>query len=235
MNISSLIWKNIPNQHREYILSTFNAIDQVPIDKVLSNKIELPKDFIKLNCLFIHIPKCAGTTVRKTLFNDKIGWHMPISFYENLFPQFYTNSFKFTFVRHPLDRAYSAYSYIYNNEHRRNSSMRKVIKHYDNFDSFIQNWLTLENAKKHVLFCNQVDFLENSMGLINMDFIGKQENFDEDFLEICNKFNKTYTPQKINASQREINPSFQDKTINKIYEIYKKDYDILGYSKVNLI
>jgi hypothetical protein len=229
MSITSLLWKSVPKKNRSAMLGTFDAINQYPLNKLLSDDTELPKDFVDLNCIFIHIPKCAGTTVKEALFPNKVHSHMPIWFYEKCFSEFYNNAYKFTFVRHPLDRAYSAYCYAYNSDISRNSSIKEVVRHYADFDSFVQNWMSPDNIKKHVIFNPQVDFLKNSMGLINIDFIGKHESFNKDFLEVSEKLGKEIVAGHHNASAREVSPHFSKKTIDKVYDLYDKDFEFFEY------
>ena len=43
--------------------------------------------FDELQCIFIHIPKCAGQSVRATLFNDLQPGHINVYTYQQIFPR----------------------------------------------------------------------------------------------------------------------------------------------------
>ncbi len=63
------------------------------------------------DCVIIHIHKTGGTTIRRHLWDGRFSGR---SFGE-MRPE-WRNLYKFAFVRHPLDRFVSAYSYF--NQHR---------------------------------------------------------------------------------------------------------------------
>lgn len=62
-------------------------------------------------CIFIHIPKTAGTSVALTLFGHG-SRHVPWFRYQQANPVKYRRYFKFAFVRNPWDRLVSSYFYL---------------------------------------------------------------------------------------------------------------------------
>jgi hypothetical protein len=65
--------------------------------------------FIRTGAAFIHIPKCAGTSVSCTLYGSLGAGHMAVRDLQLLLPRrIFKGLFVFTFVRNPWDRLYSA-------------------------------------------------------------------------------------------------------------------------------
>jgi hypothetical protein len=229
LNLVRIFWKSIPKNHRRALLSYFDEINQYPINKFLSNDLDLPVDFLKYKCIFVHIPKCAGTSIKKSLFSNKMHGHMPISFYEKAHPEFHKEAFKFTFVRNPISRAYSAYRYIKFSNKGREAKYKHLINKYDDFDSLVINWLNPENAKKIHFFNPQYEYLINSFGEISVDFIGKQESIETDFLKIQEILGVVENLKHENPSSGENLTVFKKQTIDILNEVYKKDFELFGY------
>ena len=63
--------------------------------------------------IFIHIPKVAGTSILSMLGKKYTGRdHLPWYVYYTANPVYFQNAFKFSFVRNPWDRTFSAYRYL---------------------------------------------------------------------------------------------------------------------------
>ncbi len=75
-------------------------------------------------CVFIHVPKTAGTSVLRALGHGRTGRlpgqaartsgrdHLPWFVYQTANPEYYARAFSFAFVRNPWDRALSAYRHV---------------------------------------------------------------------------------------------------------------------------
>jgi hypothetical protein len=171
-------------------------------------------------CLFVHIPKTGGQSVEH-VFVDLLGlsWkrrskllllanknplkgpprlaHLSAQEYlthDYITSELFDSYFKFSFVRNPWDRLVSEYNYRY-------------VNTYD-----FKTWLLREFPepkddcyKKSLGYYNHVipqyDFLYDTDDNMLVDFIGKFENFQQDFDHVCSKINlpKTTLPFK-NAS-----------------------------------
>lgn len=225
------LWKLIPKPQRESLLSRLSVVDRSAIDKILSDKVSLPTDFARHDCIFIHVPKCAGSSIKKALFPERTHGHMPLWFYERHFPDFFRKAYKFCIVRQPLDRAYSAYRYLHSRSSiERDLPAHELVTRYDSFDRFVQNWLCEENVTKQVHFAPQWHFLCDSLGEIQMDFIGRQENMAEDFGKICAHLGVDAKVEVINMSTvRSAAQTFNSRTIDRIKRVYERDYELFGY------
>lgn len=230
--MTRFFWKLIPKMQRELLLERLSVVDRQVVDKTMSGRVDFPPVFDEFECVFIHVPKCAGSSVAMSLFGDTPTGHLPLYWYEKQFQERYTHYFKFGFVRDPLQRAWSAYSYLLHNTQRRDRAANELVNKFPSFDAFIDNWLHPENITKQIHFVPQHCFLQNSMGHIDVDFIGRQESLIPDFLTLCKHLNVKAELQHINRSQR---PSDDNRNIcsaasrRRVREVYARDYELFAY------
>ncbi len=89
--------------------------------------------------------------------------HLPLYWYQEQFAQQYAASFKFAFVRDPLERAYSAYAFLRGNTlGPRDHAAQELVGQYRDFDDFVARWLHSENITRQMHFAAQTDFLTDS-------------------------------------------------------------------------
>jgi hypothetical protein len=195
------------------------------------------RPFDEHHCIFVHIPKCAGVSVCRSLFGNLAGGHTPIQKYQLIFsPTEFSNYFKFTIVRNPWDRVVSAFLFLkgggMNNEYDRNWAAR-YLADFDDFNSFARGWLTKKNINLGMHFRPQRDFICLQDGRIGVDFVGHFENIDADFAYICNKLKIQAKLSKVNSTS-EKQPDFQRyytvETRQIVADAYADDIRLLGYA-----
>lgn len=230
--IIRLLWKCLPKRERFFLLERFPVHERQAINKVLSGNNKIVSGFEQNNCIFIHVPKCAGESVCKSLFGKGPG-HLPLTWYERTSPDLYERAFKFTFVRDPLERAYSAYHYLKNDRGiERDAHARSVVEQYADFDAFVKGWLCPENVLKQMHFAPQWLLLCNSAGHIAVDFIGRQERMAEDFACVCQKLGVCVDLAQVNRSlraEKSAREMCSDEALRIIADVYRRDYALLGY------
>jgi hypothetical protein len=94
-------------------------------------------------CIFIHIPKAAGTSVALTLFGEP-SRHVPWFEYYQANPRKFRKYFKFAFVRNPWDRLVSSYFFL------RKGGLcdadatwaAENLNAYSDFGQFVRGWVT---------------------------------------------------------------------------------------------
>lgn len=235
--LGRLLWKSLSRQRRDYLLDRLSVVDRQAMNKALNQSEALLPAFERHDCIFIHVPKCAGTSVSKALFADEAAWHLPLTWYESAHPEFYRRAFKFAFVRDPLERAYSAYRYLSRDRGvKRDRPAMEMVQRYSDFDSFIKGWLCPENALRQIHFAPQWLFLCNHLGDVSVDFVGRQERIDEDFRAVCEQLGIRATLGRDNVSSGPKDgpaPSVQkycsDQARRIILETYRRDYQLFGY------
>ena len=220
----------------------------------------------KHRCIFIHIPKCAGTSIEYALghFDNHEGRagqdHRSVRMICQPGPRLkalsnldntkdyirrirenfrshpnpengimpderqYSDYFKFTIVRNPLDRAYSWYKNAMRDPiHQKNYRIDPTL----DFTNFIFKF-----AGKGFLR-PQTYWLKDYNGKLAMDYTGKFENLKEDYKYIANKIGieSTELPHKIESKKSENYSSIDDKAINFINEFYAEDFEKFHYPK----
>ncbi|ULO01700.1 sulfotransferase family protein [Campylobacter sp. RM5004] len=196
------------------------------------------KDFQdKYGCIFIHVPKVAGTSIERVIFEtDKwlVGHKKAIVYIKQDKNKFY-QYFSFGFVRNPYDRMCSAYHYLKNGGAGGNDlEWSKIhLNKYESFRDFVLD-LKNENIKNEILkyyhFIPQHEFLCNEQDEIIVNFVGFYENLNSDFEKILNILNMTRTMVWANKSEHNDFRTYYDKeTYEIVKNIYLKDFQIFDY------
>jgi len=187
-------------------------------------------------CIFVHIPKAAGTSVALTLFN-RGSRHVAWQEYYNANPKKFADYFKFSFVRNPWDRLVSTYFFLVKGGMNESDAKwsSNVLVQYPDFASFVHGWINKQNIKTWIHFIPQHQFVCDDDGNILMDFLGRMENINVDFLYVAEKIGCTDSLKKINTGDRKHYSLYYDAETREIVrEVYKKDIDIFGYKFENI-
>ena len=184
-------------------------------------------------CVFIHIPKTAGSTIRNGIFKGDF-----VGPYFNDIPEEWEEYFKFAFVRNPYDRMVSAWKmfahgmenskWVYNGKLQlKNISFLDFLKIAvdDTIDYHSRSDL-LSVLRHHTLPQVHPYHCFN-----RADFIGKFENLISDFDLIAKKVNLgKYDLIHLNRTKRKHYKEYYDE---KTYEIvkthYKEDLERFNY------
>lgn len=195
--------------------------------------------FDKHECIFIHIPKAAGTSILTTLssnnviYRDHSSW-FDYSRYNNIK---FKNYYKFTIVRNPYSRIVSAYTYLKNGGNKVDDLYFKDLFEKENmtFEKFVLEYLDEYKIHEHILFKPQYLFIFDYKHNKQVDFIGKYENIDSDIYNIFKRINIKQKLKEENKTERkkEIEEYYTNKEVlNKVLSLYKKDFELLEYDNV---
>lgn len=184
----------------------------------------------KRKLIFIHIPKTGGTSV-DCLFKGSMQNHSCLKDYENyLSTEVMKQYFKFTTVRNPFDLLVSSYNMIVkriqqNHLHTLKQFGCNVFSFEEYLKDKIQNYIVgtepfISTNFSHSMFNqNQIDWIKDSQGKINIDYIMKFENLQEDFDIVCDKIG---IPRKnlphINKMNHKHYSEYYNKTTKQIVE-----------------
>lgn len=187
----------------------------------------------KYNSIFIHVPKAAGVSINNAIYGRPLG-HFYAKDIQNLCPNTFDDIFTFSVVRHPVDRLYSAYSFSRKGGtsimgmHKRDY----YINHPDfkTFERFVRSWLKKQDVSKiDGVFRPQYLYLFDDSKNLLIDKFYKLERIEWNFDEISKKIGKPFILDHHNKSDRK-NIEISDELRETIYEIYKQDFELLGYS-----
>jgi len=188
----------------------------------------------KNKAIFVHIPKSAGTSIRESLFGGG-GAHRTIAGFQSvLAPELFAECFKFTFVRNPWDRLVSAFFYLKNQNMMSNQRWAKEhLSRFQDFNTFVTQWLTRDNIWSFVFFRPQYHFICCEGRQPAVDFIGYYENLVPDFTVICERIKSSAKLEEKNRNSRrgrDYREYYTDETRNLVAEIYAEDIELFGYN-----
>ena len=182
-------------------------------------------NFEKNNFIFIHINKCAGTSILNFFKRKKL--HLTSS---EIIKIVGANSFskciKFCVVRNPYDRVISHYFHrIKTNRLRPEVDINEWI--HDLYDC---GGKRIYKTGKDKMFKTQLFWLKNN-NKINVDHVLKFENLDEDFKKFCNKCNVKYKKLPHSNSSNRFNVRLNKHSIDLINLTFHEDFQNFNYNK----
>ena len=190
------------------------------------------KPFDEHQCIFVHITKTAGTSISKSLFGY-LPYHYTATDYRVIYGRRTFNQyFKFAFVRNPWDRLYSAYRYLKAGGWNKKDQLwaKTNLATFDNFNSFVKQWLCNENIRNHIHFRPQYHFICDTKGRLLIDYLGYFETINNDFDKISKKLKIDASIGRHNAnpgeSYREV---YDDESRDIVARVYSTDIELFGY------
>ncbi|MDA7433690.1 sulfotransferase family protein [Synechococcus sp. AH-601-P18] len=205
--------------------------------------------------IFIHIPKCAGTSVERVFLEDiNVTWQnrgpLLLRINENhdvgpprLAHLTYDEYTKFHYISRKLFRKYFKFSICRNPYSRTYSLYKYTTDQTESFDFFACSLKEKLSKSEHFWFFRpQTDFIFNKNGDLAIDFLGRLETIDKDFAYIRKKSylkalklpqRNISEPKKCNNTEnsdiKEIKQSLSKQAIGQIIELYQRDFELLGY------
>ena len=190
-----------------------------------------------LNCVFVHIPKCAGSSINLDLKLTSVGFsgHSPASCHFDYIGQGY---FSFTFVRNPYDRVASAYRYFQklvpgHRWYKRNSIIADLANKLD-FSGFVNHIGDFKQLMKREdgSYESGIHFQPFSYFLDEpVDFIGRYENIQHDYFSIRSRLNLPMKnlPKTNSTNNKDYRELYIEDSRNIVYNIYKEDIKQYNY------
>jgi len=225
--------------------------------------------------IFVHIHKCAGTSIEVALakplrHNDIVlGSTKSGEKYQDFFKRtiglnkhstaleargflgdtLYAKFYKFAFVRHPIDRLHSLYSYalklahdaaLSDDEQRifnahgtwpdrppfRYKAIAAALES-SSFSDFALHPLTWADAGAQPQWQSVCD----ASGKLIVDFVGKVESIEQDFAHVCEKL-EVSVPLEVRNSSTEKKSALElsPLALATVRERFARDFELFGYS-----
>ena len=194
------------------------------------------KPFDDHRCIFVHIPKCAGMSVCKSLFGNLAGGHNNMATYQKVFSaRKFHNYFKFTFVRNPWDRLVSAYFFLKNGGFYETDRKwaEENLSGYTEFEIFVKRWVTRDNVQSWIHFRPKYTYICTRDDTPMVDFIAYYENLEENFYYIRNRIGvsaKLLSLNVTNSRRKDYKSYYSDETRDIVADVFQEDIRIFGYN-----
>jgi chondroitin 4-sulfotransferase 11 len=187
--------------------------------------------FDKYKTIFVHIPKCAGTSVSNAFADGEPSFnsaeykkfslrtmkgrnleHQTSRRLKLLAPFRFRKYYKFAFVRNPFDRMVSEYKWRSSwDESTRNADFENMLEKIPSFR---------DAGEPHFFSAKQ--FVTDGRGKVVVDFIGKFESIDEDFAKIAKavNLNKSLPKKNVTNKQESKYCEYYNSTTKRLVEQY---------------
>lgn len=179
------------------------------------------RDWVSKEFHFIHIPKCAGTSIVKSLGVIDPGHYT----YSDLVKMKVIRGDEpvILVIRNPVDRIISTYNYAKKAEKKNGPNPLSWIAKYPTLSDFVLKGLNERNVRNNYFLMPSYSYIKGcnkkNINLIVFD------NLHSDFEEIANNLDLQFKPlTKENASERKKEP-ISHEVIVKIRELYSCDYE----------
>jgi hypothetical protein len=183
-------------------------------------------------CIFIHIPRTAGSSIEHMIagqdwwHEESSTKHLTASQAKRLYADYWHKYFKFSFVRHPVDRVISCLRFadyfglsvddsgnINFEEYRRKFGSKTITEFDYRFYGLkhVRRW----RHRKGAIYGNILDE--------NLDFVGKYENVQSDIEYIKERIRINSALPHCEKSERH-NYHLSDAIISEIHSMYRLDF-----------
>ena len=192
--------------------------------------------FDALQCVFIHIPKTAGSSICETLFGEQVGHHR-YAYLRHHNPRKTDDYFSFAFVRHPIDRFISAYDYLMaGGDGRQDAVGQDWVQRYPDINAFCQQALTPDFIHRGPVIHFRPQYLfvcDDRCGAPQVDFIGRFEQLTTDYAKVQQRLKHSVPLVHANATATPRDPSASDlnqASRHHLAQVYELDFARFNYT-----
>jgi chondroitin 4-sulfotransferase 11 len=191
---------------------------------------------MKGNVLFIHIPKTAGMSFVKSLYNKDSSHHAKAIDFKQVDNSRFEKSFSFVITRNPYTRIYSAYNYLSTGGKETIDRVWRdlYVRKYRNFNDFVLRGLNKAVCANAEHFIPQYKFVTDELDNVICDFIGKFEEMNQVVLQLQKQGIIINLPKLNSSTVKAVNISdiYSPKMLSVVNELYEKDFELFNYLPV---
>lgn len=187
--------------------------------------------------LFVHVPKCAGTTVIRQRPEIAHG-HRSAQFFAWRDPALFERAFVFGSVRNPYDRLVSAFHYLRSDKTSKRDGEfgDNAVGHYKDFQAFLADLKSLRARSRTlgwVHFLPQSYYLCDGRGNVLVDYVARTETFaaDLDHVNAVTKLGLENIRER-SVSRAAWKEFYDASSARQVEDIYAEDFEIFGYPKL---
>lgn len=204
------------------------------------------KEYVVLDnkkLVYINNSKVACSSIKRTFIKDEIRDDYSIHNYGKWKRKSKLNNneksyFIFTFVRNPFDRVVSCYESKYIGDRLKGKNplqfdkyLLGALKKDSGFDGFVKKIIRIPDFLADRHFQSQYNLIFSKSGKCLVDYYGKFENMDEDFLQIQEQYDLESLPHFNRTSEKNWKKYYTKETAKLVYEKYKKEIYQFGYEQ----
>lgn len=193
-------------------------------------------EFIRTKSLFVHVPKCAGNTVREALYGGRGASHTTMHNYSIAFSAAeFRSFFKFAVVRHPFERLNSAYRFLHaGGKHTTDAEVaKKYIRPFPTFERFVMEGLT-EEASRHVIHLKPMQhFAEIRPGWMPLDNVIHMDDLSNGLAKVAERIGVSMEgvpwENRTRGERSDPREASSDEMREKAFEFYRRDFELFGF------
>lgn len=173
---------------------------------------------------FIHVPKCAGTSIVKSLNVDDPGHYS----YQDLISRGVIDAETpvFAVVRNPVDRVLSTFSYAKRAQEKNGPNPLGWIAKYSTADDFVLNGLKEKDVCNNYFLNSSYSYVKgcSKSNLIIIDFYELENDFGSAMGAMGLSFS-SLTKENASSGKKNI---MSDRAKAKIRRLYADDYELMA-------
>ncbi len=200
-------------------------------------------EMAELELIYVPIPKAANRSIKLALAH-RLGMSLAESDVHAL-PWKFLNKrqlraspfFRFTFVRHPLDRLLSCYTQKIVSYERNKGGRPEFWRHgrrfwpQMSFDEFVHEVAKIPDSRSDVHFRSQHTFISNDVTAeLPLEFTGKFESMEDDWNRFAPHFDLPLLPSTNKTRHKPWREAYTPELEAIAHERYAVDMKLFGYS-----
>ena len=181
-------------------------------------------------CFFVNAKCCTKAIAAGAVARSQVVWHRGrhnwMAVWKSVFePKLADDEvFLFTFVRNPWDRVVSAFSFC-----QQHSRSYRIAKKWT-FDEWVRRRLAIQGPDINMHFARQSDQIMYKGQLLPGMFVGRVEQFEQDWAHVAQRLSLPQQLPTKNASKHgHYTDYYTPLTKNIVGVLYRKEIEALGY------